>query len=125
MAEAVLDARPGGSIEMRAGPSRFHVTGKILAWEPPRIFEHEWRVPPRPELPAGEEAVIRWELEPDGEGTVLHLTHRGLHRLTATGFAPGTHAFLDRLEAQLGGKPLPGWQQRFEQVAPNYPTMWR
>ena len=125
MAEAVLDARPGGHVDLHAGVSRFHVTGKILLWEPPRVFEHEWKVAPRPEMPQGEDAVIRWELEPEDGGTVLRLTHRGLHRLTATGFAPGTHAFLDRLTAHLAGRPLPGWQQRFQEVAPGYPPMWK
>jgi len=125
MAEAVLDLRPGGSVELHAGVSRLHVKGKILVWEPPKVLEHEWKVAPRAELPSGEDAVIRWELEPDGEGTVLHLTHRGLHRLTATGFAPGTHAFLDRLDAHLSRQPLPGWQERYQQVAPQYPPMWK
>ena len=68
--------------------------------------------------------MIRWELHPVDEETILHLEHRRLNRLAALGFAPGTHAFLDRLEAQLSGQSLPGWQERYEQVAPNYPPSW-
>lgn len=124
MTRAAIEGRKGGTIDFHAGPSQLHVTGRILAWDPPRILEHEWKVAPRPELPSGEDAVIRWELRPDGAGTILHLTHRNLHRQTALGFAPGTHAFLDRLAAQLAGEPLPPWPERYTQVAPRYPPSW-
>jgi uncharacterized protein YndB with AHSA1/START domain len=124
MTKATIEGRIGGSVDLVAGPSRLHVTGRILTWSPPNVFEHEWKVEPRPEIKSGEDAVIRWELKEDKEGTILHLEHRRLNRTTALGFAPGTHAFLDRLEAQLGGLPMPGWQQRYEQVAPGYPPSW-
>ncbi len=124
MTRAVIDGRKGGTVDFHAGPSQLHVTGRILAWDPPTVFEHEWKVAPRPELPAGEDGIIRWELRRDGEGTLLHLEHRNLNRQTALGFAPGTHSFLDRLAAQLGGRPLPNWQERYQQVAPQYPLSW-
>lgn len=124
MTKAEIDGRKGGSIDFIAGPSRLHVTGLVLEWDPPRVFEHEWKVAPSPELPSGEDAVIRWELKRDSGGTLLHLEHRGLNRLTALGFAPGTHAFIDRLEARLGGAPLPDWQNRYQEVAPGYPPSW-
>lgn len=124
MTKAVIDGREGGSIDFLSGPSRLHVTGRILIWDPPKVFEHEWRVAPRPELKTGEDAVIRWELSRDGDGTILHLEHRKLNRDTALGFAPGTHAFVDRLQAHLDRKPLPSWQERYQQVASNYPPSW-
>jgi len=124
MTKAVIEGREGGSVDLIAGPSRLHVTGRILTWDPPKVLEHEWKVAPRSELPSGENAIIRWELHRDGEGTILHLEHRGLNKLTALGFAPGTHAFLDRLDSQLGKAPLPNWQERYNQVAPQYPPTW-
>jgi len=124
MTKAVIEGRQGGTIDFHAGPSRLHVTGRILTWDPPRVFEHEWKVTPRPELPSGEDAIIRWELHRDGEATILRLEHRNLNRQTALGFAPGTHAFLDRLGAHLGQQPLPNWQERYGQVAPQYPPSW-
>lgn len=124
MTRAVIDGRRGGSIDFVAGPSKLHVTGRIITWEPPRIFEHEWKVEPREELPGGENAVIRWELARDGEGTMLHLEHRNLSYQTAAGFAPGTHSFIDRLEAQLDGLPLPSWMERYRRVADQYPPSW-
>jgi len=125
MTRAVIDGREGGSVDLWAGPSRLHATGRTLRWDPPKVLEHEWKVAPRPELPSGEDGVIRWELQGDGEGgTVLLLEHRNLNRQTALGFAPGTHAFLDRLEASLDRRPLPNWQERYQQVAPRYPPSW-
>src|SRR2546422_10619519 len=124
MTEAMIDGREGGTIDFTAGPSRLHVTGRILAWKPPTVFEHEWKVAPRAELQSGEDAIIRWELRRDGEGTILHLEHRKLNRETALGFAPGTHAFMDRLQAQLNRQPLPSWQERYQQVASRYPPSW-
>ncbi len=124
MTKAVIDGREGGTIDFTAGPSRLHVTGRILVWNPPTVFEHEWKVAPRAELRSGEDAIIRWELRRDGEGTILHLEHRKLNRETALGFAPGTHAFVDRLQAQLNKQPLPNWQERYQEVASRYPPSW-
>jgi uncharacterized protein YndB with AHSA1/START domain len=124
MTKGTIEGREGGMVDFHAGPSQLHVRGRILTWEPPVVFEHEWKVSPRGEMPAGEDAIIRWELHRDGEGTVLQLEHRKLGRETALGFAPGTHAFLDRLEAQLARRALPDWQERYRQVAPAYPPSW-
>lgn len=124
MTKATVDGREVGSIDFLSGPSRLHVTGRILTWDPPYVFEHEWKVAPRGELPSGEDAVIRWELRPDGSGTMLHLEHRKLNAQIALGFAPGTHAFLDRLEAQIGKLPPPSWQERYALVVPQYSTSW-
>lgn len=124
MTVATIDGRPGGSVHMVSGPARFEWTGDILAWEPHRLYEYEWNTPPHPHLPQGEQSVVRWELEPKDGGTLLTLTHRRLTKGTALGFVPGTHAFLDRLEAQLAGDTLPDWQRRYQEVAGHYPS-WR
>lgn len=120
MSKADIDGRIGGVIDLVSGPARFHVSGKVRQWYPPRIFEHEWKVEPRPELPGGENAIISWSLDPYEGGTRLKLEHIGLTLRTAYGFAPGTHAYLDRLEAQLDHKKLPGWQERYDEVVVEY-----
>lgn len=116
-----IDGRPGGSVETIAGPAQIQSHGRILTWDPPRVYEHEWITAPRKEIPAGENSVVRWELSAVGGETVLTLTHRHLTRPTATGFAPGWHAFLDRLTALLDGKPLPDWMACFTAAQPAYP----
>ncbi|CAM3930484.1 SRPBCC family protein [Kibdelosporangium persicum] len=109
-----------GTIEMMpsgtpAPPEMKRMTGRILAWEPPRLLEHEWH------QGIVEAGVVRYELAPDGGETVLTFTHRGLSMRNAQGFLPGTHAFFDRLEAQLAGEELPRWTERYAEVAPAYP----
>lgn len=105
-----------------APPEAKRVTGRILTWQPPAdgyaVFEHEWR------QRIVEDSVVRYELRTDGAGTVLTFTHRGLSERNALGFVPGTHAFFDRMRAHLDGTELPGWSERYAEVAPAYPA-WR
>jgi uncharacterized protein YndB with AHSA1/START domain len=119
---ATIDGRVDGTVETVAGPGQFHSRGRILAWEPPRVYEYEWIVAPRAELPQGENSSIRWELMPADGGTLLTMMHRRLTRPASLGFAPGWHAFLDRLAAQLDGAPLPDWMERFVAVKDAYPA---
>jgi uncharacterized protein YndB with AHSA1/START domain len=118
---AVIDGRAGGRIEMVSGPPGYHSAGTILVWDPPRVLEYEWNVEPVPEMPSGERAVFRFELEADGDSTRLLVVYRHITRATARGFLPGVHVFLDRLEAQLDGRPLPDWMARFGEVRAEYP----
>lgn len=119
--QAAIEGRVGGRIELVSGPAAYRSTGKILAWEPPRLLEYEWNVEPVPEMPHGERAVFRYELTPDGDSTHLLVTYRQLTRQSAGGFLPGLHAFLDRLEAQLDGRTLPDWTERFGELRADYP----
>jgi uncharacterized protein YndB with AHSA1/START domain len=109
--KAVIDGRDGGTIDFVTWPAGFHTTGRILVWDPPRVFEHEWHTAPHPRLPNGEaEAVIRWELVRDGDSsTILTLTFSRLTKPTALRFALGMRAFLNRLAAQLDHRTLPDW----------------
>src|SRR4030095_10010884 len=76
MTTARIEGRQGGAVDLISGISRFHVTGSILEWDPPKLYEYEWNVEPRTELPTGERSVVRWELTPAQGGTMLTLTHR-------------------------------------------------
>lgn len=114
-----LEPREGGKIEMTAEgppapPQHRHMHGRILVWEPPRVLEHEWQ-----QSIVGQ-GTVRYELEADGDETILTFIHRGLSPVDAHGFTPGTHAFLDRLEAHLEGAELPNWLQRYDEVQPSY-----
>jgi uncharacterized protein YndB with AHSA1/START domain len=109
LTEAKVEGRPGGTVDLVTGPDRVHATGRVLEWDPPRLWEHEWNVLPGPFLPKGEAAIVRWELTPVSDGTLLEVTHRRLTRATAETFARGIRGFMDRLAAQLDGTPLPEW----------------
>ena len=123
--KAIINGRNGGTIDFVNTVSGFHTTGRILAWDPQRVFEHEWHIAPNPSLPGGEpKAFIRWELKRDGDSdnTLLTLTYSRLTKSTSLRFAPGTHAYLDRLEASLNNEALPDWMQRFAAVKELYLT---
>jgi uncharacterized protein YndB with AHSA1/START domain len=123
--KAVVDGRNGGTIDFVNTVSGFHTTGRILVWNPQHIFEYEWHIAPNPSLPNGEpESVIRWELKQDGDSnnTLLTLTHSRLTKSTSLRFAPGWHAYLDRLEASLNNAVPPDWMQRFTEVKELYPS---
>jgi len=114
-----IDAREGGRIDMVSeGPpapeAARRMSGRILAWDPPRLFEHEWH-----QSIVGE-TVVRYELAEDGAGTLLTFTHARLRVRDAKGYIPGEHAYLDRLEARLDGEPLPAWTERYAMVLPTY-----
>jgi uncharacterized protein YndB with AHSA1/START domain len=116
--ETSLDAREGGVIDLEPAtplePDVKRMTGRILVWDPPHVLEHEWR------QRIVEDSVVRYELTADGAETILTFTHRGLSERNAKGFIPGTHAFLDRLEAHLAGGEIPDWSTRYEEVVPVY-----
>jgi uncharacterized protein YndB with AHSA1/START domain len=106
MVKLTREDPPGGRLEMQY-PNQLRATGRVLEWRPPRTYEYEWNVPPGPNQPEGETSIVRWELSPTHEGTLLVLTHRRLTRPTAAVFSRGLKVFLDRLSAQMDGTPLP------------------
>jgi hypothetical protein len=118
MTRAVIDGKVGGKVEFWTGTmtSPVHITGNIIAWDPPRLFEHEWNVDRRPGFPKEERATIRWEIRPDVDTSILKLTHRHLTLRTAQDFAPGVHVFLDRLEAFFLKTPQPDWLSSVEKI---------
>ena len=67
--------------------------GELLVWDPPRIFEVRWNAD-----------QVRWELEPDGDGTRLVLVTWLLGEQApqgTAGTAAGYHVCLDQLEELL------------------------
>jgi uncharacterized protein YndB with AHSA1/START domain len=122
MTRALIDGRKDGRVEMWSGAAQVHVTGRILAWDPPRVFEHERNVEPRQGMPQGEQSVIRWELTPEQGGTILRLTHTRLDPRLAVQIAPATHALMDRLEDGLDHAPFADFPRRIAEVRGLYPT---
>ena len=110
------EQRAGGRLELVTGPYRMRSVGRVLVWDPPRCYEYEWNVDARPSVPEGETTIVRWELAPADDGTLLTLTHRHLTLRTGRNYLDGMDAFLDRLEAQLADHPLPDWDRRLKEL---------
>jgi uncharacterized protein YndB with AHSA1/START domain len=70
-------------------PSQF---GQIKTWDPPKVFEWTW-----------DADVLRWELEPTDEGTILTLTTwiGSTEETTEFDAAAGFHVCLDTLRDLL------------------------
>lgn len=96
-----IDGHVDGQIEMAAP---LHVTGRILAWDPPRLFEHEFRLAPCKAAPVGEDAVVRYEIEPDKGGCVLTVTLTRMTPATLRAFSGGLPKGLELLERYLDSR---------------------
>lgn len=96
-AEIQGERKPGAELSfVFAGDPSPPTKGKVIAVEPPRLFEFTW-----------EDEVLRWELRPDGEGCLLVFTTTFDDRAKASRDATGWHMCLDNLEEGLAGrKPL-------------------
>lgn len=95
---ASIDGHADGHVDIDAP---LHMTGRILTWDPPRVFEHEFKLPPSKLIPSGEDGVLRYDLEPDGDGCLLTMTFSRLTPATARLFSGGIKGGLDRLESHL------------------------
>jgi uncharacterized protein YndB with AHSA1/START domain len=109
----------GGMIEadMDGG---FAWRGDIVVWEPPRLLAYEMIALPQDHPHGGERSFVRYEISPAPGGSLLVLRHTRLMPVTAQTFGPGSHAFLDRLEAWLDGARLPDWAARYAELGPHY-----
>lgn len=114
---AKVEGRVGGSVDFSSESAK--VTGIITVWDPPRVFEHEWRVE-RSGSPIAQFGVVRWELAREGNSTRLKLIHRDLPRQFARNFAPGAHALVDRLEKYLENEDLPDWRKQVQELQADY-----
>lgn len=103
---------PDSSVRLDFGQGGL-VTGRVLCWEPPSLLELEWR------FDGETESVVRFELSPAAEGTLLVLDHRALAAGHATGYSAGWHAHLASLSDQLEGRDG-SWDERFAAALPHY-----
>jgi len=107
-----FEAKVGGTVSIDFGEGG-DVRGEVLELEPQRVLEYTWTF-------TGEgRSVVRIELRPHDDGTLLVLDHRGLGHGFGVGYAAGWHAHLDMLGATLAGGSLE-WTPRYEQVRPDY-----
>ena len=87
------------------------IEGAMVAYDPPHLVEYQW----------GNDETLRFELTPDGDGTVLTFVNTFAELGKAARDAAGWHTCLDLLGHELAGT-TPPWEQpaRWKQVHPRY-----
>lgn len=92
-----LEPAVGGRVTYLAGGDVPEMpAGEVIEYDPPRVLAHTW-----------DEDLLRWEVRPAGDGTVLVLTHTFDDRFKAARDAAGWHVCLDALAATLDGASPP------------------
>lgn len=99
LGDVEFEPREGAELCIDFGGDK--VRGRVRSFEAPHVFEFSWsdsRDDPDP-------SVVRFELETDGDETILTLCHSRQGRRLAGSTAAGWHAHLDVLDGRLAGRP--------------------
>jgi uncharacterized protein YndB with AHSA1/START domain len=94
-----LDLRPGGAMSFteKANGGGVALDGTVLELDAPRLFTFDWN---------GE--ILRFELEADGDATILVFTHTFVDHYGAASFTAGWQTCLNALDDDLAGRePAP------------------
>jgi uncharacterized protein YndB with AHSA1/START domain len=88
-----LDLRPGGLLKLDFGPNGVF-PNVIVTVDPPRAFSYRVASGFPGEAPTEENStLVEFSLEPDGDGTVLHLSESGFDNITMEPTQPQSAAF--------------------------------
>ncbi|WP_199547167.1 SRPBCC family protein [Streptomyces sp. N35] len=94
--EVSVELKPGGTVGFHfPGEDGPGMTGRVTDADEPHVFAFTW----------GEDH-LRWEITPEGEGSLLTLTHTFGDRFGGASFASGWHLCLTALGQVLDGVPV-------------------
>lgn len=102
---AHVNAEPGGTYFVDFG-QQGSLDGVICTFEAPFALGYVWG-----------DSLVRWEIEREGGGIRLRLSHIGMKPELLAGLTAGWQAFLDQLETHLDGRPRP---DRFRELEQQY-----
>jgi uncharacterized protein YndB with AHSA1/START domain len=103
----VGERTPGAKLRFVGQGADFE--GEVIAVNPPSVLEFTW----------GDD-LLRFELTPEGDGSVLVLTDTFDEQGKGARDAAGWHECLDLLERRLAGEEPITWGQRWSEVHPRY-----
>ena len=115
LAEATIepDLRIGARFALHFAEGDYRMAGEIIELDPPRLIAWTW-----PD-PKGEgtatPSLVRFELQPDGDGCILTLSNGGLTRPDLESVAAGWHTHLEGLQRAADGLPT-AWIVEREKV---------
>jgi uncharacterized protein YndB with AHSA1/START domain len=102
LAEAEIELKPGGAIRLNWNKGAHTMTGRVTAYDPPHTLAWSWPID-------GRDTAVRFELQADGDGCLLTLTHSGigLHSGAGASVRSGWHAHLEGLPEAIEGHATP------------------
>lgn len=106
LAVADIEFKTGGAIRLTWN-GQYTMEGRVTAYEPPRVFAWTWPIDDR-------DTHVRFELQPDGEGCLLTVTHSGLSPRAGDiggNVRAGWHAHLEGLPEAIEGRATP-WETK-------------
>lgn len=108
-AEATVDRLAvGGVFQLYFTGADYRSIAKITVYQPPRTIAWTWS-----EVDGSKASNVRFDLEPDGDGCRMTLTHSDLPASEARGVAPGWHAHLEAIPDAIDGVFTP-WDKLIE-----------
>jgi uncharacterized protein YndB with AHSA1/START domain len=99
---AELDPRPGGVFFLDMG--QVAARGTYTAVDPPHRIVFSWGIPGNDTLPPGA-STVEVVLTPDGQDTIVVLTHRGLPSTHIASHRTGWEHRLGQLHEAASGQP--------------------
>ncbi len=120
LAQATYEPRVGSGITLSWNKGAHVMTGKVTAYDPPRVFAFTWPLD-------GRDTQVRFDIAPDGEGAaILTLSHSGLDAHGwGSGVRAGWHAHLEGLVEAMEGRATP-WAvktEREQTLQARYPKL--
>lgn len=107
LAPAEITPGTGGKVSVFFDDDENVRDGEILTWDEGRTLEYQWIFKGEPP------SILRFDLTPHPQGTLLTLRHRLLPTHLTNGYVHGWQAHLDRLEGSFSGE-IPDFWERFE-----------
>jgi uncharacterized protein YndB with AHSA1/START domain len=114
LANAEVDLKVGGRFELFWPSHDFRMKGLITELDPPRLIAWTW---PHKNHPR---SIVRWTLEPDGDGCRLTLTQSGLSDPGLIDVAAGWHTHLECLPGAADGINTPWRGERERELRALY-----
>ncbi len=114
LAKAEVELRVGGRFELFWDAHDYRMTGRIIELDPPRLLAWTWPADQHPH------SVVRWELEPDGDGCRLTLTQTAINGPSLLSVASGWHTHLECLPGAADCLATPWRAEREREIAKLY-----
>jgi uncharacterized protein YndB with AHSA1/START domain len=111
LAPAEIELRPGGPVLLRFDDELER--GTITELREPEVIAYTWNE-------GKTDSLVRFELEPEGDGTRLTLTHTFEREIDLSSFGAGWHHHLELLVAQVAGSPITWDRIRYRELKAEY-----